>query len=53
VHWLPDELAHRAYAWSGKGWAKDNHLLGASDLRALFPGPVRVVNLGMTLVAIT
>jgi SAM-dependent methyltransferase len=53
VHWLPDPLAHRAYDLTGRGFAKENHLLGPSDLRALFPGPVRVVNLGMTLVALT
>ena len=52
VHWLPEELAHRAYDLTGRGFGKENHLLGPSDLRALFPVPVRVVNLGMTLVAI-
>jgi SAM-dependent methyltransferase len=53
VHWLPDGLAHRVYDRTGRGYAKENHLLGPADLRALFPGPVRIVNLGMTLVAIT
>jgi SAM-dependent methyltransferase len=53
VHWLPDRLCHRAYDLAGKGFAKENHLLGPADLRALFPGPVRIVNLGLTLVAIT
>jgi SAM-dependent methyltransferase len=53
VHWLPDEVAHRVYERTGRGWAADNRLLGPADLRALFPVPVRVVNLGMTLVAIT
>ncbi|RDI75774.1 Methyltransferase domain [Gaiella occulta] len=53
VHWLPDGAAHRAYDLAGKGWAKENHLLGPDDLRSLFPVPVRIVNLGMTLVAIT
>ena len=52
VHWLPDPAARRAYALAGKAWAAENHLLGARDLRALFPVPVRVVNLGLTLVAI-
>jgi SAM-dependent methyltransferase len=52
VHWLPDPLAHRAYDLARRPWAKDNRLLGPGDLRALFPGPVRVVNLGLTLVAI-
>ena len=53
VHWLPQGVAARAYDLSGMGWAKENHLLGSRDLRRLFPGPVRIVNLGLTLVAIT
>jgi SAM-dependent methyltransferase len=53
VHWLPERLAHRAYDLAGKGWAKENHLLGPGELRQLFPVPVRIVNLGLTLVAIT
>jgi SAM-dependent methyltransferase len=53
VHWLPAPAAARAYALAGKSWAADNVLLGPGDLRALFPVPVRIVNLGMTLVAIT
>jgi SAM-dependent methyltransferase len=53
VHWLPEGAAGRAYDLAGKGWARDNHLLGSSDLRGLFPVPVRIVNLGLTLVAIT
>lgn len=53
VHWLPRSAAGRAYDLAGMPWAKDNRLLGAGELRGLFPVPVRVVNLGMTLVAIT
>jgi SAM-dependent methyltransferase len=53
VHWLPEAAAGRAYDLVRKPWAKDNHLLGPADLRALFPVPVRVHNLGMTLVATT
>jgi SAM-dependent methyltransferase len=52
VHWLPDGVAHRAYDLARKPWAKENRLLGPRDLRALFPGDVRIVNLGMTLAAI-
>ena len=52
VHWLPVGLAHRAYDLARKPWAKENHLLGPRALRDLFPGDVRVVNLGLTLVAI-
>jgi SAM-dependent methyltransferase len=52
VHWLPEAAAARAYDLVGKSWAKENSLLGPGDLRALFPVPVRIVNLGLTLVAI-
>jgi SAM-dependent methyltransferase len=52
VHWLPDPLAHRAYDLVRKPWAKDNHLLGPRALRELFPPGARVVNLGMTMVAV-
>ena len=53
VHWLPRGAAARAYDLAGRGWARENHLLGGGELRRLFPGPVRIVNLGLTLVAIT
>jgi SAM-dependent methyltransferase len=53
VHWLPEPLASRAYDVACMPWAKDNHLLGPADLRALFPVPVRIDNLWMTLVAST
>ncbi|HWG55656.1 MAG TPA: class I SAM-dependent methyltransferase [Gaiellaceae bacterium] len=52
VHWLPAPVAHRAYDLLRKPWAKENHLLGPGDLRRLFPQDVRVVNLGLTLVAV-
>jgi SAM-dependent methyltransferase len=53
VHWLPESTAKRAYDLARKPWAKENYLLGPAELRALFPVPVRIVNLGLTLVAIT
>jgi len=53
VHWLPDHAAGRAYDLAGKGWARENHLLGSAAFQRLFPGPVRIHNLGLTLVAIT
>ena len=53
VHWLPSSLAGRAYDVAGKPWARENHLLGPRELRSLFPGPVRIHNLGLTLVATT
>ena len=52
VHWLPDRLAHHAYDATGKGFARDVHLLSKRSLESLFPGRVRIVDLGMTLVAI-
>jgi SAM-dependent methyltransferase len=52
VHWLPDALAHRAYRATGKGWAADVRLLSRSSFKSLFPGRVRIVSLGLTLVAI-
>ena len=52
VHWLPDALSHPVYDALGKGFAKEIRLLTGRSLRALFPEPVRVVNLGLTLVAI-
>jgi len=52
VHWLPERHAHRAYELARKPDAKENHLLGPADLRRLFPSGARIVNLGMTLVAI-
>ena len=52
VHWLPDGAAHRAYDVAGKPWAKRNRLLGPRALAELFPGDVRIVNLGLTLVAV-
>lgn len=53
VHWLPEPLERRAYDLTGMPWAKENHLLGPAELRALFPGPVRIDNLWLTLVAST
>ncbi len=52
VHWLPEALAHPAYELLRKPWAKENRLLGPGALRDLFPPGARIVNLGMTLVAI-
>ena len=53
VHWLPEAAAGRVYERLEMAWAKENHLLGPGELRRLFPVPVRIVNLGLTLVAIT
>ena len=52
VHWLPDGIAHRAYEATGKSFATGIHLLTKRELESLFPGRVRIVNLGLTLVAI-
>ena len=53
VHWLPASVAGKAYDLAGRSWARENYLLGPSDLRSLFPQQVEIRNLGMTLVAIT
>ena len=52
VHWLPDAVAHRVYNGVGKSFATEIHLLSEKSFEALFPGRVRVVSLGLTLVAI-
>jgi SAM-dependent methyltransferase len=52
VHWLPERLAHPVYRILGKSFATEVHLLSKSTFAALFPGRVRIVNLGLTLVAI-
>jgi SAM-dependent methyltransferase len=52
VHWLPGRVAHRIYDVSGNGFAKEINLLSKGALESLFPGRVRIVNLGLTLVAI-
>ncbi len=53
VHWLPNGVAGRVYDATGKSWARENHLLGPADFRSLFPVPVEIRNLGLTLVATT
>ena len=52
VHWLPDAVSHRVYRAAGKEFATDLHLLTRRSFASLFPGRVRIVSLGMTLVAI-
>jgi SAM-dependent methyltransferase len=52
VHWLPEALSHRIYRAAGKEFATDVHLLTRRSFAELFPGRVRIVNLGLTLVAI-
>jgi SAM-dependent methyltransferase len=52
VHWLPDRVAHPLYGLVGKSSAKELNLLTPRAFESLFPGRVRIVNLGLTLVAI-
>jgi len=52
VHWLPEPVAGRVYRATGKGWGEEIHLLSRRGLASLFPGRVRVLDLGLTLVAI-
>lgn len=50
VHWLPRGLRERALR--GRGWTDTLELLAPGDVRALFPGPVRILRRGMTIVAV-
>jgi SAM-dependent methyltransferase len=52
VHWLPRRISDRVYDAAGKGSAKEIRLLTPRSFASLFPGRVRIVNLGLTLVAI-
>jgi SAM-dependent methyltransferase len=52
VHWLPGNLSQPLYRALGREEGTELHLLSRRSLAALFPGRVRVVNLGLTLVAI-
>ena len=52
VHWLPDAAAHPVYRALGKDAATELHLLTRRTFASLFPGRVRIVSLGLTLVAI-
>jgi SAM-dependent methyltransferase len=52
VHWLPEALAHPLYRGVGKDVGTEINLLTRRSLAALFPGRVRIVSLGLTLVAI-
>lgn len=52
IHWLPDVLSHSVYRAAGKEIGTEVELLTRRSLAALFPGRVRIVSLGLTLVAI-
>jgi len=52
VHWLPERAAARVYARLGRDEGRDLHLLSRRAFASLFPGRVRIVDLGLTLVAI-
>jgi SAM-dependent methyltransferase len=52
VHWLPESAAHASYRTVGKPWAQEIRLLSKRTFAALFPGRVRILNLGVTLVAV-
>jgi SAM-dependent methyltransferase len=52
VHWLPEPTAARVYSRLGRAEGRDLHLLSRRAFASLFPGRARIVNLGMTLVAI-
>ena len=50
AHWLPPDL--RARVVSARGFDDVLDPLGPSELASLFPYPVRILNRGMTLVAV-
>jgi SAM-dependent methyltransferase len=52
VHWFPQRISHPVYGAVGKEGAKQLRILSKRELESLFPGRVRIVNLGLTLVAI-
>ena len=52
VHWLPAAVSHRVYRAAGKESATELDLLTRRTFASLFPGRVRIVGLGLTLVAI-
>ena len=52
VHWLPDAISHPVYRATGKEIGPEVELLTRGSFAALFPGRVRIVSLGLTLVAI-
>ena len=52
VHWFPERISHPVYDAVGKEGAKQLRILSKRELESLFPGRVRIVNLGLTLVAI-
>jgi SAM-dependent methyltransferase len=52
VHWLPDAVSHPVYRATGKEIGAEVELLTRHGFASLFPGRVRVVSLGLTLVAI-
>ena len=52
VHWLPDAVSHRVYDVTGKEIGAEVDLLTRRSFAQLFPGRVRVVSLGLTLVAV-
>jgi SAM-dependent methyltransferase len=52
VHWLPDAVSRRVYDLTGREIGAEVDLLTRRSFAHLFPGRVRVVSLGLTLVAI-
>jgi methyltransferase family protein len=52
AHWLPAPVRHPLFSVLGKSEERDLRLLGPRELRAVFPCSARIVNLGMTLVAV-
>ena len=52
VHWLPPDTRERVFDRLGKSQAEGLRLLGPREFRSLFPYRVRIINTGMTLIAV-
>ncbi len=52
VHWLPARERRRAFELLRRAPPDGTELLGPGELRELFPRPVRVLNRGLTLIAV-
>lgn len=52
VHWLPRALRNQVFTSFGKSQYYELNPLSKGEFCALFPRPVKIINMGMTLVAI-
>jgi SAM-dependent methyltransferase len=52
VHWLPSRAREGVLGLTGRADVRGLRPLGTREFRSLFPYPVRIVNTGLTLVAL-